>query len=499
VLVRALDKKHEHDGITLGLRRRQHKSTELKQTHVDCLRFTTPHCLCRLYGMNDATGTIPHPNSSLGIFTMAWQTWLGLDLDMFFTDFAPSQTGKRPFITVVNGGYRHFDLNNANNTATEIFHLEPNLDYQYTMALADPVPVTNIQVGDELHPSSNTNMMLAALDQNYYCSGGLDGEFDSPIYNEGNNNNTTDNYCNNDNNKNTERKLKKIPRVLSISYAWNEAEFSPPYLHRQCLEFLKLGLQGITVLASTGDYGTADQLGNCIDEATGAMVPFALGNNETRTGAGGVRFSAVFPASCPWVTAVGGTQFALPPSVKDRDRPGWMDRDMFPAETALDIRRKGKVNVSSGGGFSWTFTAPGYQAGVARDYLDRVYGAAGNKYFNPQNRGYPDISAMARSYVVAMHGKYHSVDGTSASAPLLASMIARINDERLKQGKGTVGFINPVLYSRHHEMMIRDIDTGVIGGCGVADAFPAKAGWDAATGLGSPDYEGMRRVFMSFP
>ena len=59
------------------------------------------------------------------------------------------------------------------------------------------------------------------------------------------------------------------PRVISISYVYNEAQFTSRYTSRQCLEFLKLGLQGVTVLAATRDRGTVDQRGHCIDPATG--------------------------------------------------------------------------------------------------------------------------------------------------------------------------------------------------------------------------------------
>jgi tripeptidyl-peptidase-1 len=59
-------------------------------------------------------------------------------------------------------------------------------------------------------------------------------------------------------------------RVISTSYGYNEADLTPSYETRQCYEYMKLGLQGVTFLYSSGDYGVAGNGGQCIDPATGA-------------------------------------------------------------------------------------------------------------------------------------------------------------------------------------------------------------------------------------
>jgi tripeptidyl-peptidase-1 len=46
---------------------------------------------------------------------------------------------------------------------------------------------------------------------------------------------------------------------------------------------------------------------------------------------------------------------------------------------------------------------------------------------------------------LAIDGKFHRVYGTSASAPVVASMITLINDARIKVGKKSVGFLNPTV------------------------------------------------------
>jgi tripeptidyl-peptidase-1 len=72
-------------------------------------------------------------------------------------------------------------------------------------------------------------------------------------------------------------------------------------------------------------------------------------------------------------------------------------------------------------------------------------------------------------------------------------MIAMINNERMLKGKSPVGFINPVLY-RHPEVFT-DVEIGENVGC--QHGFRAISGWDAATGLGSPDYKRLLNLFMS--
>jgi hypothetical protein len=76
--------------------------------------------------------------------------------------------------------------------------------------------------------------------------------------------------------------------VISTSYSYNEADLTPFYENRQCHEYMKLGLQGITFLYSSGDYGVAGNGGQCIDTATGTY------NN----GSSGM-FNPSFPGGCP--------------------------------------------------------------------------------------------------------------------------------------------------------------------------------------------------------
>ena len=111
-------------------------------------------------------------------------------------------------------------------------------------------------------------------------------------------------------------------------------------------------------------------------------------------------------------------------------------------------------------------------------------------------RGFPDVSANGVNYVVAVNGKFQMEFGTSPSTPTFASILNLINEQRTKAGKSGEGFVNPVLY-QHPEVM-NDITRGGNQGCGT-EGFESVQGWDPVTGLGTPDYGRMLKLFMSLP
>jgi tripeptidyl-peptidase I len=114
---------------------------------VDCFQYMTPECLRLLYNIPDVTNVSSHPNTSFGVYEEAWSTWIPEDLDAFFTDFQPELVGNRPSVLPVDGGFRQTDVQAL------IFNEEANLDFEYTMSLAYPLPVTNIQVRDRCLPT----------------------------------------------------------------------------------------------------------------------------------------------------------------------------------------------------------------------------------------------------------------------------------------------------------------------------------------------------------
>lgn len=83
------------------------------------------------------------------------------------------------------------------------------------------------------------------------------------------------------------RGQKDIPQVISNSYGDDETLLPEAYARRVCRGFAELGARGVSVLFSAGDKGVAGRNGSCFPDRE--FVPH-------------------FPASCPWVTAVGGTR-----------------------------------------------------------------------------------------------------------------------------------------------------------------------------------------------
>jgi tripeptidyl-peptidase-1 len=423
----------------------------------DCHEISTLGCLRALYGIPQ--DVLPHPNNSFGIFEPSWYSWRPEDLDMFFEAVNKSDLmGRRPKIDAINGGYLQREK------PEDYWYREPDLDFEYAMALVSPHEVTNIEVGSQ-NQIGNLKDMLAAFDR-YYCDPvHPDHKKYPPSYPSGCN--TTHCECGS----------LSPPKVLSISWGWPEAAFTSEYIQRQCIEFLKLGLMGTTVIASVSDHGTASGGGApCIDDE--------IGNGTSG------RFSPTFPASCPWVTSVGGTQMlhSSTPGIPTTDRIEKVYRKL-----SFDTLN------TSGGGFSNVFSAPPYQAphiasynDIEKDHWDTI-----RSRFNNTGRGFPDVSARADSYLIALDRKWEFVSGTSASSPVFASIITLINSERMNSGKGPVGFINPVLYAKPD--ILNDVMIGSNEGCGINEAFRATGGWDAVTGLGTPNYKRMRDLFMSLP
>src|SRR6266850_1482751 len=131
----------------------------------------------------------------------------------------------------------------------------------------------------------------------------------------------------------------------------------------------------------------------------------------------------------------------------------------------------GAANGASGGGVSSFFPLPSWQTG-----LNAVHNQGQSTALS--KRGVPDVAGNAdpqTGYDVRIDGTNTVIGGTSAVAPLWAALIARINQVSGKPG----GYLNPSLYQ--NRQALRDITSGNNGDYG------ATEGWDACTGLGSPN------------
>ena len=228
--------------------------------------------------------------------------------------------------------------------------------------------------------------------------------------------------------------------VISISYGNPEDDpqgaWTPAAVQTVNQGFQAAIAAGITICCASGDDGSSDGV------ASGAQVDF--------------------PASSPYVLGVGGTKLTAsslsPPAI----------------ESEVVWNELAQSEGAGGGGISVLFTKPSWQDGV------NVPPSANAPH--QVGRGVPDVAADADpvSGVVVMRvdGKHlEPIGGTSAAAPLWASLIARLNEGL----NARCGFINPVLYTRLAQGVLNDITSGNNG------AYAAEVGWDACTGLGTPN------------
>lgn len=414
-----------------------------------CDQQITPGCLRALYGINyEPKKGIPN---ALGIVEYTPQSYVPSDLDMFFGIYAKSLVGQRPVNKSIDGGV--LVLDQAHRIPT--YNAESDLDLQYAMTLVAPQPVNLYQTGDPI-VSGSFNTFLDALDSSY-CKG--DDPNQDPLYPDKQPGGYKGNSCG--------VYQHSLPKVVSTSYGYSEVDLSPSYEKRQCTEYMKLGLLGVTFVFSSGDDGVAGVSGKCIDPQTG------------RSSTTGTKFSPSFPSTCPYITAVGATE-------------------VYPGKSTNDPEGAANKVIFSGGGFSNVFTMPNYQKTAVTNYFQKHKPPYSSKQYNNSGkaRGYPDISANGVNYVVALEGKWQLVYGTSASSPVVGAIFSLINAKRAEKGKKSIGFVNPVLYGRPD--MFHDITFGNNPGCGT-NGFSAVSGWDPVTGLGTPRFQKMVDVFGNLP
>jgi kumamolisin len=180
--------------------------------------------------------------------------------------------------------------------------------------------------------------------------------------------------------------------------------------------------------------------------------------------------SASLPATNPFVTAVGGTALLVNDNGSYYSEAGW----------------EGPMAGSgSGGGLSVGYLRPDWQSGPG----------VSNQY-STDARQVPDIAASAdpltgyRIYDSTDGGCsgeecWVAIGGTSASTPLWASLITLANQRAASNGKSTLGFINPMLYKMGADSTLNAAFHDVTVGGNLY--YPSTAGWDYATGWGSPD------------
>ena len=228
------------------------------------------------------------------------------------------------------------------------------------------------------------------------------------------------------------------PSILSISWGGPESSWTAQAMTAMDEAFQAAAALGITVCVASGDNGSSDGVDDGGDHVD-------------------------FPASSPHVLACGGTK---------------LDASATAISTEV-VWNEGTTAGASGGGISTFFPLPAWQAGVS---VLKANGAP----VPLSMRGVPDVCANAdpaTGYAVRIDGTQTVIGGTSAVAPLWAALAARIN----QASRAPLGFMNPALYAS--PAALSDITSGHNGD------YDAATGWDACTGLGSPEGSRLQSVF----
>ncbi len=225
------------------------------------------------------------------------------------------------------------------------------------------------------------------------------------------------------------------PSVISISWGGPESSWTTQTMQAFDDACQSAAALGITIFVASGDNGSSDGVGDGKDHVD-------------------------FPASSPHVSACGGTQLNVQGTTRQSEVV-WND--------------EASGGGATGGGVSSLFPVPTWQENISLPPPTA----------NTGGRGVPDVSADAApstGYQVYFDGQSQVVGGTSAVAPLWAALTALLNQ---KLGKN-LGWLNPTLYQNAGTFF--DITEGNNGD------YTAMSGWDACTGLGSPDASKLLQV-----
>lgn len=255
---------------------------------------------------------------------------------------------------------------------------------------------------------------------------------------------------------------RQLPESFSISYGicendvrGNGPDASPSTrAGANLLDSLvvRLGLAGVGTYASAGDFGSS---------------------------CNGLPYSGVaWPASSPYVTAVGGTRLTLTPANQRLDEVVWNDLQWTPASDG---------GGAGGGGFSLKSGRPPFQSGL---------GLSGNR------RAVPDVSAAASSFPgwpVVLGGHWVVDGGTSAAAPLVAAAMAVVSADLQRQGLSPVGPADGLFYylARCGPSAFFDVVSGNNGFFRKVPARYADPGYDLASGLGVPQFARVTQLIPS--
>lgn len=223
-------------------------------TRVNCDQSILPYCLKDLYQVYYTPD--PKSGSKVGFASFLGQNARYRDLAQFEDIVLQGATSQNVTKVLFNGA-----INDQSSTADST---EANLDVQYIVDMAHPLPVTEYItdglgpfIPNPFEPNQSYNQ-----DEPYL-------EFLHSIL---------------------KLPQEDLPQVLSTSYAENEENVPKSYALSVCNLYAQLGSRGVSVIFASGDLGP----GAIFESNDGKKTP---------------KFQPIYPATCPWVTSVGSTTY----------------------------------------------------------------------------------------------------------------------------------------------------------------------------------------------
>jgi len=391
---------------------------------VNCDTAITPQCLQKLYKI-DYT---PDPKSgSKAAFASYLEEYARYnDLALFEKNILPDAIGQNFSVIQFNGGL------NAQNSSDDSG--EANLDLQYMLGLAQPLPVTEFSTGGR-------GPWVADLDQPDEADSANEPylEFLQSVL---------------------KLDQKDLPQVISTSYGENEQSVPKSYALSVCNLFAQLGSRGVSVIFSSGDSGTGSA---CISND---------GKNTTK-------FQPQYPAACPFVTSVGSTRY-LNETATFFSSGGFSDYWKRPSYQDDAVKayfhHLGEANKPY-----FNRHGRGFPDVSAQGFGYRVYDKGVLK-------GYQGTSCSAPAFggIVALLNDARLRAKKPALGflnPLLYANPGALNDVVLGGSTGCDG------HARFH---------GPLNGSPVIPgaSWNATVGWDPVSGLGTPNFPGLLKAAM---
>ncbi len=283
---------------------------------------------------------------------------------------------------------------------------------------------------------------------------------------------------------------EEVPDILSVSYGWAERDqcsvtncnnkTSEDYVNRVNVEFMKLALRGLTLVIASGDAGSPGRTNEGCDNSSDLINP-------------------VLPGSSPWVLSVGATyveksddkfKFKTPLCNENKCASGLVTK-------SINFNQTGWT-TGSGFGIYKSEQRPIWQRGLVESYLKSGVYLPDRNNWNVNGRGYPDVSLVGHNCPVLNSGSYEAVDGTSCSTPIMAGILALLNDYQVSKGRPKLGFVNPLLYQMalNKGLFKKPISTNTH--CTEYLCCDSEFGfegsdtlWDPVSGLGGPNVTAM--------